>query len=40
MSADWLRLARTARILSWLTLAWMGVEGRVAIAAAVLAGSV
>lgn len=39
-SADWLRLARIARVLSWLTLAWMGVEGGVAIAAAVLAGSV
>ncbi len=38
--ADWLRLARIARILSWLTLAWMGVEGGVAIAAAVLAGTV
>jgi divalent metal cation (Fe/Co/Zn/Cd) transporter len=39
-SADWLRLARLARILSWLTLGWMGVEGGVAIAAAVAAGSV
>jgi hypothetical protein len=39
-SADWLRLARIARILSWLTLAWMGIEGGVAIAAAVVAGSV
>jgi divalent metal cation (Fe/Co/Zn/Cd) transporter len=39
-SADWLRLARIARILSWLTLAWMGVEGGVAIGAAVAAGSV
>jgi divalent metal cation (Fe/Co/Zn/Cd) transporter len=39
-SADWLRLARIARILSWLTLAWMGIEGGVAIVAAVLAGSV
>ncbi|HEY5357793.1 MAG TPA: hypothetical protein VIJ82_08885 [Streptosporangiaceae bacterium] len=39
-SADWLRLARVARILSWLTLAWMGIEGGVAIVAAVLAGSV
>jgi hypothetical protein len=39
-SADWLRLARLARILSWLTLAWMGIEGGVAIAAAVIAGSV
>lgn len=39
-SAGWLRLARTARILSWLTLAWMGIEGGVAIGAAVAAGSV
>ena len=39
-SADWLRLARLARLLSWLTLAWMGIEGGVAIAAAVVAGSV
>jgi divalent metal cation (Fe/Co/Zn/Cd) transporter len=39
-SADWLRLARVARMLSWLTLAWMGIEGGVAIVAAVLAGSV
>ena len=38
--ADWLRLARLARLLSWLTLAWMGIEGGVAIAAAVVAGSV
>ena len=40
MSADWLRLARTARALSWITLAWMGIEGGVAIGAAVVAGSV
>jgi divalent metal cation (Fe/Co/Zn/Cd) transporter len=39
-SADWLRMARTARVLSWLTLAWMGIEGGIAIVAAVLAGSV
>jgi hypothetical protein len=26
-TADWLRLARLARTLSWLTLAWMGIEG-------------
>ena len=38
--ADWLRVARTVRILSWLTLAWMGIEGGVAIVVAVLAGSV
>jgi divalent metal cation (Fe/Co/Zn/Cd) transporter len=40
VSADWLRLARVARMLSWLTLAWMGIEGGVAIIAAVAAGSV
>jgi hypothetical protein len=39
-SAGWLRLARVARTLSWLTLAWMGIEGGVAIVAAVLARSV
>ena len=37
---EWLRLARVARTLSWITLAWMGVEGGVAIGAAVVAGSV
>jgi divalent metal cation (Fe/Co/Zn/Cd) transporter len=40
VSSDWLRLARLARLLSWLTLAWMGVEGGVAIGAAIAAGSV
>jgi divalent metal cation (Fe/Co/Zn/Cd) transporter len=40
LSVDWLRLARLARVLSWLTLAWMGIEGGVAIGAAVVAGSV
>ncbi|HEV2240172.1 MAG TPA: hypothetical protein VGR98_03955, partial [Streptosporangiaceae bacterium] len=39
MPAAWLRLARLARLLSWLTLAWMGVEGGVAIGAAIIAGS-
>ena len=38
--ADWLRLARLARALSWITLVWMGLEGGVAIGAAVIAGSV
>jgi divalent metal cation (Fe/Co/Zn/Cd) transporter len=38
--AEWLRLARLARLLSWLTLAWMGIEGGVAIGAAIVAGSV
>jgi divalent metal cation (Fe/Co/Zn/Cd) transporter len=37
---EWLRLARLARMLSWLTLAWMGVEGGVAIGAAIASGSV
>lgn len=40
LSADWLRLARLARLLSWITVAWLGVEGGVAIGAAIGAGSV
>lgn len=40
VSAGWLRLARLARLLAWLTLAWMGIEGGVAIGAAIVAGSV
>jgi divalent metal cation (Fe/Co/Zn/Cd) transporter len=39
MPAGWLRLARLARLLSWLTLAWMGIEGGVAIGAAIAARS-
>ena len=39
-SSEWLRLARLARFLSWLTLAWMAVEGGVAIGAAIASGSV
>lgn len=39
-TAEWLRLARLARVLSWLTLGWLGVEAGVAIAAALIAGSV
>ena len=39
-SADWLRAARRARLLSWLSLAWMGAEGAIAITAGVLAGSI
>jgi divalent metal cation (Fe/Co/Zn/Cd) transporter len=34
------RLARRARLLSWLSLAWMTVEGAVAIFAGIVAGSV
>ena len=37
---EWLRLARLARMLSWLTLGWLGIEAGIAIAAAVSAGSV
>jgi len=39
-SQHWLRLARRARLLSWLTLGWLGIEAGVAIGAAVVAGSV
>jgi divalent metal cation (Fe/Co/Zn/Cd) transporter len=39
-SSDWLRAARHARWLSWLSLAWMGAEGAIAVTAGVLAGSV
>ena len=42
MAADlaWLRAARQARLLSWLSLVYMGAEGAVAIIAAILARSV
>jgi divalent metal cation (Fe/Co/Zn/Cd) transporter len=39
-SAEWLRAARQARMLSWLSLAWMGAEGAIALTAGVLAGSI
>jgi divalent metal cation (Fe/Co/Zn/Cd) transporter len=39
-SDEWLRLARRTRLLSWLSLAWLGVEGAVAILAGVMSGSV
>jgi divalent metal cation (Fe/Co/Zn/Cd) transporter len=38
-SAEWLRAARRARALSWLSLVWMGAEGAIAVSAGVLAGS-
>ena len=38
--ASWLRLARRARLLSWLSLAWLLVEGSVAIVAGLAAGSI
>ena len=39
-SAEWLRAARRARALSWLSLVWMGAEGAIAITAGILAGSI
>lgn len=36
----WQQLAGRARMLSWISLGWLGIEGGVAILAAVLAGSV
>ncbi len=39
-SPAWLRAARTARALSWLSLAWMGAEGVLGLVAAIRAGSV
>ena len=38
--AGWHRAARQARLLSWLSLAYMAAEGAVAIIAAILVGSV
>jgi hypothetical protein len=38
--AEWLRLARRARALSWISLAWLGIEGTVAVVAGLAAGSV
>jgi divalent metal cation (Fe/Co/Zn/Cd) transporter len=38
--AEWLRAARRARALSWLSLVWMGAEGAIAITAGILAGSI
>ncbi|MGH3006315.1 MAG: cation transporter [Gaiellaceae bacterium] len=39
-SAAWHAAARRARLLSWLSLAWMGAEGAIAITASILAGSI
>lgn len=38
--AGWHRAARQARLLSWVSLAYMAAEGAIAITAAVIAGSV
>ena len=37
--ADWLRLARRAKLLSWASLAYMTLEGAVALAAGIVAAS-
>jgi divalent metal cation (Fe/Co/Zn/Cd) transporter len=37
---DWIDAARRARLLSWLSLVWLGIEGTVAIVAGIAAGSV
>lgn len=39
-SPEWLRAARRARLLSWLSLAWMGSEGVLGIVTGVVAGSI
>jgi divalent metal cation (Fe/Co/Zn/Cd) transporter len=39
-SPEWQAAARWARRLSWLSLAWMGAEGAIAITAGILAGSI
>jgi divalent metal cation (Fe/Co/Zn/Cd) transporter len=39
-SAEWLRAARRAKQLSWLSLVWMGLEGGIAITAGIMAGSI
>jgi len=38
--ARWIAAARRVRILSWVSLVWMGAEGVIAITAGVLAGSI
>ena len=39
-SAEWLAAARRARLLSWLSLVWMGLEGGIALFAGIVAGSI
>lgn len=38
--ADWLRAARAARVLSWVSLVWMTLEGAVGLYSGIVAGSV
>ena len=39
-SQSWFRLARLAKLLSSLTLVWLGIEGTIGVVAGVLAGSI
>ena len=39
-SREWQEAARRARLLSWISLAWMGAEGAIALTAGVVAGSI
>ncbi|HEU4526716.1 MAG TPA: cation transporter [Actinomycetota bacterium] len=39
-SQAWHTAARRARLLSWLSLVWMGAEGAIAVVAGILAGSI
>lgn len=39
-SPKWLAAARRARLLSWLSLVWMSLEGAIAITAGIVAGSI
>lgn len=39
-SPEWLSAARKAKALSWLSLVWMSLEGGIAIAAGIAAGSI
>lgn len=39
-SPEWMAAARRARMLSWLSLAWMGAEGAIALTAGIMAGSI
>ena len=39
-SPSWLRLARLAKLLSSLTLVWLGIEGAIGVVAGIVAGSI
>src|SRR3954447_189468 len=39
-AADYLRAVKKVKLLSWLSLVWMGAEGTIAIVAGILAGSI